>query len=192
MIDPFQLFQKWYSEESQLSDTNIPSACCLSTIGLDGFPNARFVSLKGIVNEGFIVTGPLNSRKAMEIKRSNKTALTFWWPVTERQVRVQGEAAGITDQQADEYFAEREIDSQIVSLISEQGKEIERLEQLENEYREVAAQSGKKRIPRPGTWSGFSIKPLRIEFMEFKPTRLHDRKLYELASGKWSVKQIQP
>ncbi|MFA1773421.1 pyridoxine 5'-phosphate oxidase C-terminal domain-containing protein [Rufibacter glacialis] len=45
---------------------------------------------------------------------------------------------------------------------------------------------------RPDNWGGYAIKPTRIEFMEFKPTRFHNRKLYILENQKWILKALQP
>ena len=191
-MNPLQLFTQWYNEELKLTKVRIPSACCLSTIGLDDFPNARFVSLKEIVEDAFIVTGPLASRKGLEIGKCNKVALTFWWTETERQVRIQGEAIEIADNLADKFFWERPFDSQIVSLISRQGEEINDIETLNKKYQETEAVFSDKTISRPDNWGGYSINPKRIEFMEFKSTRFHDRKLFEIKNGQWTLKQIQP
>ena len=189
---PIEQFNKWFKEELSLTKVRIPTACCLSSIGLDGYPNARFVSLKDVVEDGFIITGTLTSRKGIEIKNCNKAALTFWWTKTERQVRVQGNATDISGQLADKYFAERSRDSQIVSLVSEQGQEIDSFENLIKKYETVEEDFSNKPLQRPENWGGYLIEPIRVEFLEFKPTRFHDRKLYELVNGQWIVKQIQP
>jgi len=191
-MTPIELFIKWFDEEQNLTTAIVPSACCLSTIGTDGFPNARFVSLKKVIDDSFIVTGPLTSRKGIEIGQSNKVALTFWWTETERQVRIQGNATNIAEQLADKFFAERGRDSQIVSIVSEQGQEIENIETLIKKYENIEVGFANKPLTRPKEWSGFSIEPIRIEFLEFKPTRFHDRRLYELTNGQWTTKQIQP
>lgn len=187
---PIQLFQKWYDEELSLTKVSIPSAVCLSTIGKDGFPNARFVSLKEIIDDSFIVTGPLNSRKGEEVKNNNRVSLTFWWTETERQIRIQGLATQISDAMADKYFDERDKTSQVISLICEQGKELEDLESLEKRVMEKAADDQKVR--RPQDWSGFMIKPVRIEFMEFKTSRFHLRRLYEVENSIWKARNLQP
>ena len=191
-MTPIEHFNKWFDEELNLTKVKIPTACCLSTIGIDGYPNARFVSLKDVVENSFIITGPLNSRKGIEINNTNKVALTFWWAETERQVRIQGIASKITKQLADKYFAERNRDSQIVSIVSMQGHEIENIETLTKKYENIELSFVNKPLKRPENWSGYLIEPIRIEFLEFKPTRFHDRKLYELTNGKWTIKQIQP
>lgn len=191
-MTPIQLFSEWFEEEQKLATVRIPSACCLSTIGEDGFPNARFVSLKEITENSFIVTGPLTSRKGIEISQTNRVALTFWWTETERQVRIQGNATNIAEQLADKLFADRDRDSQIVSIVSDQGQEIENIETLNKKYEYIEVSFENKPLTRPKSWSGFSIEPIRIEFLEFKPTRFHNRKLYELTNGQWSMKQLQP
>ena len=189
---PIEIFIKWFSEELNLTKVSIPTACCLSTIGTDNYPNARFVSLKGIVNKDFIVTGTLTSRKGLEINETNKVALTFWWTETERQIRIQGNATVISNELADKYFAERNRDSQIVSIVSNQGSILNDSETLNKKYQEVETNFLNQTLTRPENWGGYSIEPIRIEFLEFKPTRFHDRKLYELINGIWEYSMIQP
>ena len=189
---PIEIFNKWFSEELNLTKVSIPTACCLSTIGTDNYPNARFVSLKGIVNKNFIVTGTLTSRKGLEINETNKVALTFWFTETERQIRIQGNATVINNELADKYFAERNRDSQIVSIVSNQGSILNDSETLNKKYQEVETNFLNQILIRPENWGGYSIEPIRIEFLEFKPTRFHDRKLYELINGQWEYTMIQP
>jgi pyridoxamine 5'-phosphate oxidase len=191
-MTPIEQFRKWFGEELNLSKLRIPTACCLSTIGMDGFPNARFVSLKDILENNFIVTGTLTSRKGVEINSTNKVALSFWWTETERQVRIQGNAFRISDALADKYFAARNRDSQIVSIVSNQGQEIQDLESLNKNYQDLELEFYNQPLTRPENWGGYSIEPVRIEFLEFKPTRFHNRKLFELQNGEWTIKQIQP
>ena len=189
---PIEHFNKWFKEELNLTKVRIPTACCLSTIGTDDFPNARFVSLTDVVENNFVVTGSLTSRKGIEINTTNKVALTFWWTETERQVRIQGNVTKISEQLADKYFTERNRDSQIVSIVSEQGQEIDSIEILTKKYENIEVRFSDKPLTRPENWGGYLIAPIRIEFLEFKPTRFHDRKLYELINGQWTIKQIQP
>lgn len=189
-IKPIELFNRWYADELDLAKEKIPGVCCLSTIGIDGFPNARFISLKEVVGDSFIVTGPVTSRKGTEINAVKKIALTFWWKATERQVRIQGIVNTISERQADKYFNKRSLHSQAVSSICDQGKEIENLENLKKRVLHKVSEATK--IIRPNNWGGFSIKPIRMEFMEFKESRFHDRKLFELGNNGWTLSQIQP
>ena len=191
-MNPIALFEAWYAEELGLTQVSIPSACCLSTTGLDGYPNARFVSLKEILDDRFIITGPLASRKGREIAQSDKVALTFWWTQTERQIRIQGEASLISDELADKYFAERPRDAQLVSLTSNQGRELDSPRRLNQKYEETKNLLGGQTIKRPEDWGGYAIRPVRMEFLAFQSTRFHERTLFEWIDGKWITKQLQP
>lgn len=191
-MNPITQFNDWYKEELQSSTASIPSACCLSTIGTDGYPNARFVSLKEIKDDSFIITGPLLSRKGIEISAIPKVALTFWWEATQRQIRIQGDASIIDEAEADKYFQERNRESNIVAWASMQGKPINDVHLLSQNYHDVEQQFHGKTIPRPDNWSGFSIAPIRIEFLLFKPTRFHERTLFEKINSEWKLGLLQP
>jgi pyridoxamine 5'-phosphate oxidase len=191
-MSAIELFNTWYNEEIRISKVAIPSACCFSTNGTDGYPNARYVSLKEIINGCFIVTGTTSSRKGIEINESHKVALTFWWTNTARQVRVQGDATLIDDQMADYYFSKRNRDSQIVSILSTQGNELISSEILHEQYTALDDGYKYKEIPRPKNFSGYRIQPIRIEFLEFQPSRFHTRTLYELQNGQWTTTDLQP
>ncbi|MFL1897224.1 pyridoxal 5'-phosphate synthase [Aquimarina sp. 2-A2] len=123
-MNPITLFEQWFSEEKNQNNRKLSNACCLSTVGLDGYPNARFVSLKEIVEDSFVVTGSLSSRKGKEIENHKKAALTFWWTSSERQVRIQGDVTKISQAQAKTYFEQRHRDSKIVAATFAQGEEI--------------------------------------------------------------------
>lgn len=191
-MTPFSLFRQWFDEELQLTKVSIPSACCLSTIGTDDYPNARFVSLKAVADNSFIITGNLTARKGVEINAINKVALTFWWTETERQVRIQGNATNIDSDLADKYFAERNRDSQIVSIVSNQGQLLNDIEALNKKYSDIETEFTNQPLTRPDNWGGYAIEPIRIEFLAFKPTRFHERKLFELTDGRWTLTELQP
>ena len=191
-MNPLLLFEKWFSEEKKLNNLELPTACCLSTSGLDGYPNARFVSLKEITKDSFVVTGSLNSRKGREIENNPKAALSFWWTSTERQIRIQGDVLSIPSANAKVYFKQRNRDSKIVSTIFEQGKEIQSIAHLQKLFSEQKKALENQEIERPKNWGGIYIKTIRIEFMEFKRSRLHERKLYEQVNNEWKMVILQP
>jgi pyridoxamine 5'-phosphate oxidase len=190
--DPLDLFSRLYKEHLKLSGLELPGACCLSTVGLDGFPNARFVSLKEVKKEALLITGSTTSIKGIEIESSNKVALTFWWPDVEYQVRIQGVASKIPGKLADKLFRERPIEARIVSLISRQSEEMHYPETLEKELETARITHGKKGVRRPDNWGGYFIKPLRMEFLQFKSSRLHVRKFYQMHNNQWTLSFLQP
>lgn len=187
-----QKFSEWFDEESKRSKVRIKTACCLSTVGMDGFPNVRFVSLKDVSDEGFIITGTVSSKKGVEIELENKVALTFWWTETEKQIRIQGKAEKISDQQADYYFSKRNKESQIVSYLFKQGEKTKDYQSLKEKFELAKTELSSQIIERPENWSGYLIKPERIEFFEFMPNRFSKRILFELKNNQWIKSVIQP
>lgn len=191
-MNPLIKFSRWLDEERQQQELRFPNACCFSTIGTDGYPNARFVSLKEVTANGFIITGTLSSQKGREITQHPIAALTFWWTATERQVRIQGDVSKITNDQAIDYFKERNRDSQLVSTIFHQGEKIESFEEMKHQFQQQKEKLGISSIEMPNNWSGICIHPKRIEFMEFKTSRLHQRTVFEGEIGNWTSYCIQP
>lgn len=190
--DPIELFQQWYTQEVELTTARLPSACCLSTLGTDGFPNARFLAFKGLSSGALVVTGNLRARKGVELLQCPRVALTFWWPFTERQVRIQGMAHRIPDPMADTLFAQRSRESQIVSIVSRQGEVLPNQQELTQAYQDFDASHHGQELQRPAHWGGYAIDPVRIEFLEFNASRFHQRSLFERLAGSWELKTLQP
>ena len=62
----------------------------------------------------------------------------------------------------------------------------QRFAELEEEYRD-------REVERPQHWGGYRLKPERIEFWQGRPSRLHDRLLYERQTdGSWVTKRLAP
>jgi pyridoxamine 5'-phosphate oxidase len=48
-------------------------------------------------------------------------------------------------------------------------------------------------VPRPPHWGGYVVRPRRVEFMERKPGRIHDRIQYTLLEdGGWEIVRLFP
>lgn len=53
MSVPVNRFRQWLALARNAEDS--AEACYLSTIGLDGWPNAHYVALKDVTRRGFVV-----------------------------------------------------------------------------------------------------------------------------------------
>jgi pyridoxamine 5'-phosphate oxidase len=105
---------------------------------------------------------------------------------------VQGKAALLSSAVANKYFRERPLDAQIISTISKQGQKLESIESLQGAFASFERPINNKNLPRPTDWGCYAIKPVRIEFMEFKESRLHERVLYQLEKDTWTTVLLQP
>ena len=188
--EPIDTFTIWLHKQLSTTKNSYSSSCVLSTQGLDGFPNARTVSLKSIENHCLIITGTSLSRKGKEIAKNPKVALTFWWEETKRQVRIQGIASTISEEDAHFFFNDRNYESQVISSISNQGAATDDIESLRVRFRESVQKNDP--VKKPSHWSGWKITPHRIEFLEFNPSRFHDRRLYIKTEDGWDATFLEP
>ena len=190
--DPLKQFQQWF-DEARAKVSPLPEAMTLATTTTDGKPSARLVLLKQVDERGFVFYTNYRSSKARDLEANPFAALVFYWPQLERQVRVEGTVTRTSAAESDEYFRSRPRDSQIGALSSPQSEAIpnrdvleQRLAELEKEYRD-------REVERPAHWGGYRLKPDRVEFWKGRPSRLHDRLLYERqADGSWIMKRLAP
>jgi len=193
--DPLALFAAWLAE-AEASEPNDPNAMALATVGRDGMPSCRMVLLKGHDQAGFVFYTNYESRKGRQLLETPKAALLFHWKSLRRQVRIEGEVAPVSDEEADAYFASRPKQSQIGAWASQQSRPLKGRLELEKRVATFAARYAVARVPRPPYWSGFRLTPHLIEFWQDGAFRLHDRLVYTRSSAEageaWSTERLYP
>ena len=190
-IDPLRQFKLWLDEAIDAEALEV-NAMCLSTLGLDGFPNGRIVLLKEL-DHGFVFFTNYESEKGNELNANPKASLTFFWAEIERQVRVIGEVTKIHEKESDDYFFSRPYGSQIGAWASPQSREISNREVIEDNQRGLEEKFSLTPMVRPPHWGGSRLVPHRIEFWQGRPSRLHDRICYtKEANGEWKIVRLAP
>ena len=192
--DPIQRFLELLAR-AQAADRALipePTAFCLATAGVDGRPSARMLLLKAADERGFVFYTNYESRKGRELLANPHAALCFHWSPFEIQVRVEGPVKPVDDEEADAYFASRPRGSQLGAWASSQSRPIEREGDLEARLAELERRWPDGDVPRPPHWSGFRLRPIRIEFWSNRPSRLHERHLYARDGERWTRSTLYP
>ncbi len=188
--NPIDQFKIWFQEASHAKVPE-PNAMFLSTVGHDSRPSGRVVLLKHI-GEGFSFFTNYHSRKGAELAHHAQASLTFFWAELERQVRIEGKVYKMSEVLSTEYFHQRPRESQLGAWVSDQSQRVESRKFLENRYSELAQQYEGKEIPKPAHWGGYELIPDYVEFWQGRPSRLHDRVVYEKRDQQWERYRIAP
>jgi len=189
--EPLTPFRRWF--ELAMKSEELAETMMLATATTRGVPSVRAVLLKGFDERGFVFYTNLQSRKSEELFANPRVALCFHWKSLRRQVRIEGLIEGVTDAEADAYFASRARESQIGAWASEQSSPLESRRVLEERTADFAQQFADQAVvPRPPDWSGFRVVAGRVEFWQDQPSRLHDRLVFIRDGDRWRTERLFP
>jgi pyridoxamine 5'-phosphate oxidase len=189
---PIDMLRHWLDEaiRSGLYD---PTAMVLSTVGSSGRPSSRIVLLKGLSEDGLVFFTNYTSRKGTELAGHAGCSVVFPWHPLQRQVRVEGVASPLPEEDSDAYFAGRPRESQLGAWASPQSTVVASREQLDAGYAEAVTRFCDGPVNRPPHWGGYRIVPDTFEFWQGRQGRLHDRFRYRLSAGQpWCVERLAP
>ncbi|MBX3273606.1 MAG: pyridoxamine 5'-phosphate oxidase [Sandaracinaceae bacterium] len=168
------------------------AAAVLATATPDGAPSVRWVLVKEAGEEGFFVYTSYESRKAAELEANPRAALAMHWPEIGEQFRVEGPVRRAPAAVSDAYFASRPRESQLGAWASPQSQPIASRAVLLERVRELEARFRDGPVPRPPSWGGYVVSPLRIEHWIEGAGRLHDRAVFERDAGGWKMHRLAP
>ena len=188
--NPLDLFKRWYKEAFDSTQAE-PHAMSLSTVSAEGKPSSRIVYLKELAEDGFVFYTNYKSEKGRDLESNPNACILFFWNVLEREVRIEGTATKVSAALSDEYFATRPRGSQLGAWASYQSEVLEDRDELENRIVELAKKYPNE-VPRPPHWGGFVIEPQKVEFWQGRPSRLHDRIVYEKNEDSWTIYRKNP
>ena len=190
VADPIKLFARWL-EEALDAHPGWPNAMTLATADAEGRPSARIVLLKGVDERGFTFFSNYESQKAGDLSVNPRAALVFYWPVLERQVRVEGTVKKLPRRESEEYFATRPLGSRHSAWASPQSRVIAGRDVLEEGLAEAAELFGED-VPLPPFWGGYRMEPQMFEFWKSRKNRLHDRFRYRRTAERWVIHRLAP
>lgn len=189
-INPFELFEEWYKVALEKVNKD-PNAMILSTYA-NGSPRGRVVLLKSLDKRGFTYFTNYNSDKVKETDAHEKASLTFFWPLIERQIRIEGVVERVSTEESDNYFINRPLGSKLGAWASPQSQEIKDRDELIDRLKKIEKKFKNKEVVRPDNWGGLRLVPTYFEFWQGQSSRLHDRIVFEKTNNDWVKKRLAP
>jgi pyridoxamine 5'-phosphate oxidase len=187
---PLRELGRWI-EEAREAQQPQPASVALVTVGADGRPSARTVTLKRLEDDALVFSTALWTRKAREIAANPHVALLFHWPGLGRQAHVTGEAEIAERALAEELFAERDLFHRMQTVVSRQGEPIEDLDALRARLSHLV-EAQEAAPPCPEDWGALRVRPDLVELWSEAPDRMHERRLFERDGGGWKASLLSP
>lgn len=190
--NPLGQFHQWF-DQALKSEMLEPSAMTLATADRAGRPSARIVLLKAADERGFTFFTNYESRKGAELAENPHAALVLYWAELEREILIAGAVTKVSRAESEQYFALRPRGSQLGAWVSRQSSAVPDHAFLEAGLAEQEARFAERAVELPPYWGGYVLAPVRIEFWQGRPNRLHDRFQYtKQADGSWRIDRLSP
>lgn len=188
---PHLQFLNWFNH-ALAANLHEPYAMSLATANAQGRPHVRTVLLRGATEAGYDFYTNYDSQKGLDLAENPYAELLFYWPSLERQVRIAGKVAKISEQESADYYHKRPRDSQIAAHISTpQSGVIESREVLQQRFQALQGQA-QAELDKPEFWGGYRLEADYYEFWQGRPNRLHDRLSYEKQDDRWALQRLMP
>ena len=208
--NPLPILCKWFEEAKTITSIPNPDAMILATIKNNNQVSARAVLCKSIeIDPGYIIFYTnYESNKGLEIDINQNVAAVFQWDELNRQVRVEGIAIRSPQEESENYFNSRDLESRIGSWTSDQSQPIisygELLKKHNKMKEKFSSSKNNNKVPRPPNWGGYRIIIRSLELWSRGEARLHDRAYWKRSLelnpqngsiekiGDWHSGRLQP
>ncbi|MBS4177029.1 pyridoxine/pyridoxamine 5'-phosphate oxidase [Lederbergia citrea] len=188
---PHELFLDWLNVAIE-KGVYEPHAMTLSTIDRYGYPDARILILKDIDQFGWYFASSSESKKGQQLKIQSKVALTFYWSLIGRQVRIRGTVAEMgIESSANDFLSRSEI-ARAGAFIGKQSTTLSSRKDLDEALAKQEEKIKKEPTLVYPSWMLYRIKAEKVEFWQGDKERKHTRLQYRINGDKWLRELLWP
>jgi pyridoxamine 5'-phosphate oxidase len=188
--DPIVQFRLWFDDATR-AGVRQPEAMTLATADARGNVSARTVLMRGLDERGVAFYTNLESEKAADLAARPRAALVFHWREQERQVRIAGRVARLSDDEAERYWASRPRGHRVSAWASPQSHVVD-ASALRAGVEAVEARFANEEPPLPPFWGGYVVGIDELELWQGRPDRLHERVRYRRSGTQYLREQLAP
>ena len=184
---PLEIVEAWLQAAVQrhadAGDVPEPTAMSVATVDADGRPDVRTVLLRSFDRRGPAFFTSTRSTKGVQLGGNPAVAASLTWPSMFRAVRFRGYAELLPPAEVTAYFSQRPWGARIGAHASAQSRPVPDRATLEAAYTAAAQRfpdtGSPDDVPVPEGWGGYRIVVDRVELWAGRPSRLHDRLVWE-------------
>ncbi|MEH7383489.1 pyridoxal 5'-phosphate synthase [Bacillus sp. JJ1533] len=181
---PYELFLQWFKEAVEKGEHE-PHAMTLSTTDDHGFPDARVLIVKDVDQLGWYFASSSQSEKGKQMKVNPNVALTFYWSLIGRQVRIRGQVVEMNKDLSAKDFLKRGSLARAIALLGKQSSILHE----QREFEDALHHEMKKMQENPNRiypyWTLYRVNPIEVEFWQADKERKHTRVKYRLEGDEW-------
>jgi len=172
--------------------------CFLVTVGAQGRPEARAVSLRDIDASGFAMLLSARSPKWRQIEPSGQCSLIILWSSIERQYRVYGELRAMHPDRVRFWWELKGLGSRLLehyyeayhpqsAPVPSRAVFLDGIAELGRRWPDAAA------VPPPESLRGICLWPTEVDVWHGSPAdRLHDRRRFTRGPDGWTAETLVP
>jgi pyridoxamine 5'-phosphate oxidase len=190
-INPQRLFTNWI-HDALAANTPEPHAMVLSTVDEHGRSDARTLILKDVDDRGWWFASSADSPKGIQLAKHASAALTFYWPVMGRQVRVRGLVGVAEPEVSARDFLARAPGGRAEGLVGRQSDPLRDRAELRTAFDEAKARVRADPALVAPAWTRYVVQPDEVQFFQGNAERLHVRVRYQSTENGWERTLLWP
>jgi pyridoxamine 5'-phosphate oxidase len=182
---PQQLFSEWFQVAID-NGVHEPHSMTLSTTDQNGFPDARVLIIKDVDQYGWYFASSTQSEKGKHIEDNPNIALTFYWSLVGRQVRIRGKAIAMDKELSAKDFLNRGTVARAIALLGKQSSILKEQSEFDKALiKQIDILQHNPTLVTP-SWTLYRVVAKEVEFWQADEDRKHIRLRYSLKGDKWS------
>ena len=189
--DPVELFGSWLRDAVE-DGVPEPHAMTLSTSDMAGDPDARTLILKDLDEQGWWFATSAESVKGIQLTTHPAAALTFYWPLVARQVRVRGSVLTGPAELSATDFRSRGAGARAVALASRESQPLASRASCAQAVADAERQLTANPDLASPSWQVYAVAARTVEFWQADKDRQHIRVQYRHGQDSWTCTLLWP
>jgi pyridoxamine 5'-phosphate oxidase len=194
-MDPIERIKNERQEARNQDDPN--ADLCFLALSESEKPSVRTLVLRDVSDDGFTLFINKTSPKWSIIQTNNKAEMLIWYSTSQTQYRIYGLIEKLSPSIIEHNWHRRPPESKYIDYSYEslgpQSSKINSRDDLAGHIKELKEEHQEEEMVKPESAAGIVLRPEVIEMLDLNsPSRIHDRRRFDLVDGKWQSTQLIP